>query len=73
MTKKELVDWAETHYIIVGLIAENNHLFEGVSQGDLWGLAFDLTNEFQEINKDREYDGGYFEEVEKFFKYKTEK
>jgi hypothetical protein len=38
--------------------------------GGLYELAEDLTDEFETINKNREWDGEFFEEIETFLNEK---
>jgi hypothetical protein len=72
--------WIETHYEIsgaiylefekdnpTGLVAER-HAAQGT--GGLYELAEELTDEFEEMNKDREWDGEYIEELYSFIQNK---
>lgn len=68
--------WHETHFEMVQAIAiehskdepqgvvKERHDAQG--HGGLYELALELTNEFEELNKGREWDGEYFQEVEDF-------
>lgn len=73
--------WQETHFEIVSYIYElrNNppiesniieeiQLNKGI--GGFYELAEDLTDEFELINKDREWDGEFFDEIEDFLEKK---
>lgn len=72
--------WNETHFEVVqaitiehikdnpqGLVKERH---EAQGHGGLYELAVELTNEFEELNKGREWDGEYFQEIEEFLKIK---
>lgn len=72
-------DWAETHFLIVlsltndvnnenpGLALDTCHK-DGI--GGLMELAYSLTNEFQELYSDVEWDGDYLDMLESFLKDK---
>jgi hypothetical protein len=72
--------WQETHYEVVqvitmehvkddpqGVVRERHH---AQGHGGLYELAKELTDEFEEINKGRNWDGEFFEEIDKFLKNK---
>jgi hypothetical protein len=79
-------DYLETHYEIVKAIVlrekfldDNNLMDEDPvigkilnekGMGGLWELATELTDEFQSLNKDREWDGEFFDELENFLENK---
>jgi hypothetical protein len=72
--------WQETHYEVVSVIANevssDNYAgnrdgliattLRDKGHGGLYELAEDLTDEFEVINKDREWDGEFFEELGNF-------
>ncbi len=65
--------YLETFYEVVEFITLNFDNSRGVldvestrGRGGLYELAEDLTDEFQEINKDREWDGEFFDEIDEF-------
>lgn len=69
--------WQETHYEIVAAITyeiahddiNDNLIYKTLREnghGGLYELAEDLTDEFELLNKDREWDGEFFEEIERF-------
>ncbi len=72
--------WHETHYEIVQAItieqtkeqpqglAQERHDAQG--HGGLYELAQELTDEFENKNKDREWDGEFFDEIDSFLKEK---
>jgi hypothetical protein len=73
-------NWLETYFELTSLIAINaNQKPTGVvksvaeSQGsvELCTLAIEWTNEFEKLNKGREWDGEFFDEVEDFFRTKN--
>lgn len=68
--------WHETHFEVVqaitiehtkdepqGLVKERH---EAQGHGGLYELAEELTSKFEELNKGREWDGEFFEEIEDF-------
>lgn len=69
-------NWAETHFEIVKAIVLEleretpSQKLERISRdegtGGLWELAESLTDKFEKENEDREWDGEYFDELEKF-------
>jgi hypothetical protein len=76
--------WQETHYEVVAAIIvahamhtheiDHSELLEKTikekGHGGLYELAEDLTDEFETINKNREWDGEFFEEIETFLNEK---
>jgi hypothetical protein len=73
--------WQETHFEVVSYISdlryispiksnviEEIHLNKGT--GGFYELAEDLTDEFELLNKDREWDGEFFDEIEDFLEKK---
>ena len=73
--------WQETHYEVVAAITTElisydeysnfNHQLIGTTlqekgHGGLYELANDLTDEFELKNQDREWDGEFFDEIERF-------
>lgn len=74
----------ETHHEVVAYITRqlelNDYMTEGTKvrqahesqgTGGLYGLSQDWTNEFETENKDREWDGDFFDEVEVFLNQKN--
>jgi hypothetical protein len=72
--------WQETHYEVVAAIT-NEIAYDHYSEfrddliritlrekghGGLYELANDLTDEFELLNKGREWDGEFFDEIERF-------
>lgn len=70
------MDWIETHYEVVafiegimrhdepwGVVAERE---DTQGHGGLYELSVEWTDAFQETYKDREWDGEFFDEIEKF-------
>jgi hypothetical protein len=78
-----LTSWIQTHHEIVVMITlvlhkddRNNPLvseYEARGTGGMYELAEDLTNKFEELHKDREWDGEFFEEIEFFFDQEIKK
>lgn len=73
--------WHETHYeIVVAITMELAHdddrenlikkTIREKGHGGLYELASDLTDEFETKNKNREWDGEFFEEMEAFLNEK---
>lgn len=73
-------DWVETHFEVVARIAQEleyelydtpvyRRYSEG-GRGGLYELAEELTNEFQELHKDRVWDGEFFDVLEEFLNEK---
>lgn len=68
--------WVETHYEVVAAITtelsydcHDNLISKTIREkghGGLYELASDLTDEFEIKNKDREWDGDFFVELETF-------
>jgi hypothetical protein len=71
--------WHETHYEIVSaitarLIADDAEACDGLirstlkekGHGGLYELASDLTDEFENLHRGREWDGEFFDEIENF-------
>jgi len=71
------LDYLETFYEVVSYLTLleakgvdiKNRLEQGT--GGMYELAEDLTDEFQTINKDREWNGEFFEEIEAFMDKKS--
>lgn len=74
----------ETHHEVVAYITRqlelNDYMTEGTKvrqahesqgTGGLYELSQDWTNEFETENKDREWDGDFFDEVEVFLNQKN--
>jgi hypothetical protein len=78
--QKPSSSWIETHHEIVSAIIlslhndEETH-FKQVNEtqgtGGIWELAEDLTDEFLNLHKDREWDGEFFDEIEQFINQKS--
>jgi hypothetical protein len=78
--QKPDISWIETHHEIVSAIAislyldEPDTIFinrrEEQGTGGLYELAEELTDEFELLNKDREWDGEFFDEIEEFIQSK---
>ncbi|MEN9512512.1 MAG: Cellulophaga phage phi4:1 [Bacteroidota bacterium] len=72
--------WQETHYEVVAAITNEladdhysefrddlvHKILRENGHGGLYELAEDLTDEFELLNKGREWDGEFFEEIERF-------
>ena len=63
MDKNELENWAETHYCVVAEIERVQEESEKIQQiintegqGGVWELAFEITQEFEAINKDTDWE-----------------
>ena len=75
--------WHETHYEVVAAIATEcakdepqglvKEVLDEQGYGGRYELARDLTNEFETLNKDRQWDGEYFDEIELFLNQKLNK
>lgn len=76
-------DYLETHFeVVVELmyqleIQENPGLlllYEQRGRGGLWELAKDITDEFESLNKNREWkDGEWFDKIYEFISNKLDK
>ena len=76
--------WAETHHEMVSAIAiwlngpeekqpqVIQELYTSGGTNAMYDLAIDWTDEFQKKNKNREWDGDYFDEIEKFIDEKLQ-
>ena len=69
--------WTETHFEVVSAITFHSRQepitskvvaerLEAQGTGGLYELAVELTNEFEEINRNRQWDGEFFDEIEGF-------
>jgi hypothetical protein len=75
--------WAETHHEVVQFITNEEqankiigedvvtYIASQMGTGGLYELAMKWTDEFEEKNKDREWDGEFFEELERFLSDKN--
>lgn len=70
-----LTSYLETYYEIVDSIRiyleyskinKVGKIYESQGRGGLYELAEELTDKFELLNKDREWDGDFFDEIEKF-------
>lgn len=75
MTREELLDWAETHHVIVEAIVEAgeesnviNITREIQGMGGIWFLGIELTNKFQDLHKDTIWgeDVDWFDTINEF-------
>lgn len=46
--------------------------YDKQGRGGVWELAKELTDEFQEIHKDKEWDGEFFDELDLFWEKKLQ-
>lgn len=60
--------WLETYHEIVRNPLIDKYPFDG--RGDEWNKCFEWTNEFEELNKGRYWDGEFFDEIDKFVENK---
>lgn len=65
--------WAETHFEVVQFITSNaddggvigfTHIMGGI--GAVYELAETWTDEFEQKNQTRDWDGDFFDEIERF-------
>lgn len=77
MTDSELEEYLETYYEVVSIIEEKNsnafgssdalmELYNTHGRGALWELAKSITDDFQSLNKNREWDGEFLEEIQSY-------
>ena len=68
--------WQETHYEVVSAITFYLHNLPEIvidgGTGRLYELAEKWTDKFEELNKNREWDGEFFEEIDDFMSEKLE-
>ena len=72
--------WNETYFEVVRFITEQlmkdepcrvvAEVQDSQGTGGMYELAETLTNEFEQTNKDREWDGDFFDEIEYFLSKK---
>lgn len=73
--------WQETHFEMVALIFQEaflknepnpviNNIEEKFGRGGLYELAFQYTDEFEEKNIGREWDGDFFDAIDDFIEEK---
>lgn len=81
-TKDEFHSWAETHYMIVTELqsyidADDMNLakkqYDIHGTGGMFELAQSFTDEFEKINKDRDWDGQFYDEIASFVHNKVVK
>ena len=71
------LSWMETHHEVVSFLTLNyerdqthngkvSRILEEQGTGGLYEFAEDLTDKFENENKDRFWDGDFFEEIESF-------
>ena len=70
------VSWCETHHEVVSFLtleyergsstSKVAEFYEKNGMRGMYDLAEELTDEFELLNKDREWDGEFFEEIESF-------
>lgn len=73
---ENFVSWQETHYEVCEVIALQMDCrtpkkkllehYEGTGRGGLYELSKDITDKFEEKNKNRSWDGEFMEEVISF-------
>lgn len=73
--------WIETHYEIVSFIERElrknfpsgiiGDTQKSAGIGGIYKLAEEWTNEFEEMNSGREWDGEYFDAIEEFMSNKN--
>jgi hypothetical protein len=73
--------WQETHYEIVSLVERElskdnpsgviGHIYERQGIGGMYELAEDWTDEFEQNNQGREWDGDFPDEICEFVKRKN--
>lgn len=74
--------WQETHYEIVSFIQAElrknfpsgliGRRYEEQGTGGIYELSEELTDKFEQMNKDRNWDGDFFDSIEEFMKKETE-
>lgn len=75
--------WVETYHEVVAFLEEMNNagnkeddanpvekFYDQTGKGGLYELAVQYTDEFEEKNKGREWDGEFFDEIEEFLRIK---
>ena len=66
------VEYLETFYEIVAAFYSYldskilQNIEETQGRGGMWEFAIKLTDEFQELHNNREWDGEFFDEIENF-------
>ena len=71
------LSWMETHHEVVSFLTLNyerdkthngkvSRILEEQGTGGLYEFAEDLTDKFENENKDKSWDGDFFEELESF-------
>ncbi|MBW0162201.1 MAG: hypothetical protein HYI21_10760 [Sediminibacterium sp. Gen4] len=66
--------WHESHFKFVEIIIRSldtegsypHHIHSTKGTGGLYELTHDLTNQFEQLNTGREWNGEFFDEVEAF-------
>jgi hypothetical protein len=75
-------EYLETYFEIAMRIADSlanyrqpdfvTKRYDNQGRGGVWELAKELTDEFQEIHKDKEWDGEFFDELDLFWEKKLQ-
>jgi hypothetical protein len=69
--------WQETHYEIVSFVTKElledeikspviNEMYYSKGTGGMYELCEQLTDEFEQLNFEREWNGEFFDEIEEF-------
>lgn len=66
--------WQETHFEVVSFINDPDNtnspiiqdVYEENGTGGMYELAENLTDEFESISKNKEWDGDFFDEIKLF-------
>jgi hypothetical protein len=61
--------WCKTYYAIVDFLICTSKVAKFYKQNgtrEMYELAIELTDEFETLNKDREWNGEFFKEIESF-------
>lgn len=77
----DFASWQETHFEVVSYLTHTVDTPESMSnkaqeyggRGCLYQLAEGLTNKFEGMNKDREWDGEFYDEIDAFLEEQDEK
>jgi len=74
--QEKLENYLETYFEVVSFITDNldtpklSQLYQEGGKGELWTLARELTDEFEDKYDGKIWDGGWFDSLDEFLEEK---